>query len=675
MKIAGIHIPSAAPHILSGLGLLASLAACSENFMSEKTIAKTTASTQLAATADAAGNYTAALDPNSTSTQVMRAATGAVAGSAIAMPPGALSIPVSITIGSGETLASSAMSQQMGISDNAASPAGPAVSFVPSSNVEASSPFTLSIPISTSARLALNDVEALSKSEKLVVIFKAITVTNGVTSYSVGMLTRSELTVGSQSVQFQTKRFGTFQLAVTEVKITQKIEKPTDEPPVLKADASNPLVGVWNFCQERETSGYYGGSSGTSTSVGATSTTPPGPPPPQNVANRCLVPGSGQIQVSFQGPAAKTMAGADGVPVYLTRGGQTATGTVLGVFGGSAASYISVPGWSPGLFLEPGDVFEVKVGTGCYFRDFNSGVEFKSSSIFYSKHTPPVVRNRIFSFTTPGDTLSFSSGFAPTANEEFFFRNTTNIAGASIDVQEKYRFVDQGSGIWKIQNVGTSTFLYFTSASDLTFETVSPTELACSPHYLGQVQLICDGTNLTTANSGSSGGTPPTGTSSGSGTSSNSGGGGGTDDLGFKPGTKYFQQESVKFSNNTFIYSSNNFEGAGCTGRMLSRREETGSYTLGKTTGGGVYPISIKMNTSKAMIFAPENVSFANSNPGSAGCGLNTWKPGEPKDLSNSACADKDEDHSPPSEVRIEAKRIYFKEDGGWDDSRSMLRQ
>ena len=54
---------------------------------------------ELAATADAAGNFTSAIDPNSTSTQVLRASSGDLFGSAIALPPGSLSINLNITIG------------------------------------------------------------------------------------------------------------------------------------------------------------------------------------------------------------------------------------------------------------------------------------------------------------------------------------------------------------------------------------------------------------------------------------------------------------------------------------------------------------------------------------------------------------------------------------------------
>ena len=120
-------------------------ASCSEDFLKKKTLSKTSSMSELAATADSAGNYTASMDPNSGSTQLLRATSGAVAGSAIAMPSGALSIPISVTIGEGSSLTTSSSTQRMGLSsDNPATAAGPLVSFIASSAVEASSPFTLS---------------------------------------------------------------------------------------------------------------------------------------------------------------------------------------------------------------------------------------------------------------------------------------------------------------------------------------------------------------------------------------------------------------------------------------------------------------------------------------------------------------------------------------------------
>ena len=86
--------------------------ACSDTFMSPKLQDESTLAATLTATVDEAGNYNTSLASNATTTQVMRVTDGDLAGSAIAMPPGALAISVDVTVGGGETLASGDMIQQ-----------------------------------------------------------------------------------------------------------------------------------------------------------------------------------------------------------------------------------------------------------------------------------------------------------------------------------------------------------------------------------------------------------------------------------------------------------------------------------------------------------------------------------------------------------------------------------
>ena len=128
------------------LSTAASWASCSDSFMKSAPRSKTTALLELTATVDAAGNVTAAFDPTSTSVQVLRLTSGPLSGAGVALPPGSLAFPVSISVGAGETLASSDFGQQLGLSSNPITAAGPSVSFMPSTNIQASSPFTLSIP-------------------------------------------------------------------------------------------------------------------------------------------------------------------------------------------------------------------------------------------------------------------------------------------------------------------------------------------------------------------------------------------------------------------------------------------------------------------------------------------------------------------------------------------------
>lgn len=211
--------------------------ACNDSFMKSSTRSRTSPVAPLGAVSDGTGNVTTTFDPNSKSTQVLQLSQGAVAGAAIALPPGALSVPVSLTVGEGETLASSYFTKQLGIVDNTIKAAGPSVSFIPDSNVEAALPFTLSIPMSASTTLALID-----STENIVVIYRAITVENGETTYVMGLIPGDDVTVSAGKVSFQTTKFGAFQLGKSEKKITDRVVKPSVDPPAFKGNEGTPVV-------------------------------------------------------------------------------------------------------------------------------------------------------------------------------------------------------------------------------------------------------------------------------------------------------------------------------------------------------------------------------------------------------------------------------------------------
>lgn len=241
----GMHLIMAGVMLVTG---------CSDKFMKSSPRSKTTALATLAAEVDAAGNVTASFDPKSTSVQVLKLSTGTLAGSAIAIPPGSLALPVSITVGEGETLASSTFSQDLGLSNNTITAAGPSVSFIPSQEVEAISPFTLSIPFSSTSLFLLDS------NENLVVMYRSMKIEDGKTSFVMGVIPGDEVTVSNNKVSFQTTKFGVFQLGKSEKKITEAVSKPTIEAPALKGDVSNPLVGTWGMCRAKGGGSDSGGS-------------------------------------------------------------------------------------------------------------------------------------------------------------------------------------------------------------------------------------------------------------------------------------------------------------------------------------------------------------------------------------------------------------------------------
>ncbi len=519
---------------------------CGESFMKSSVKNEVQGSFELAATADAAGNFTSAIDPNSTSTQVLRASSGDLFGSAIALPPGSLSINLNITIGSGETLASSDVTQQLGLSNNAASAAGPAVSFVPSQNVQASNPFTLSIPTSVTG-LAL----ATSDSENLVVMYKWMIVENGVTSYAIGIIPRDALTVGSKTVQFQTTKFGTFQLAITQTKITTAVSKPTAEPPILKADVSNPLVGIWTQCQVNLDNN----------SIILNSPTPTPTPTPLPLTTNCPVP-----TVSF------------GFYMMAT-----------------------FPSISPSPSSPP---YQYKV--------IINGVQQGSETVMFSS-------NSRFLNTSAN------------VNDIVYLEVTPNCHfGTDVNVQ---RF-------------------YFTNSC-----------------YENSLMATCDNAEYEARVAAA---TPlPSPTYTGSATNS-----GGKDHLGVSKSATTYGKESVKFSTSTFIHTRSIFNEANCTGTLISRLEETGSYKIGAANTDGTTPISISFATNSGTIFSPAGVIVANTYPEASGCGYADWISGQPKNLMSSFC-NKDSNggnKTGPALFKIQGNNLYFDDhDTGAIDTKDFM--
>lgn len=199
-----------------------SLTGCQDSFMKQTTADKTSAIASLTSEVDAAGNVSATFDPTSSQTQVLQLNSGSIAGAAVAIPPGSLSIPVSVVVGEGESLASSSFSQQIGLTDNTISASGPSVSFIPSQNVQATNPFTLAIPFTAVTGLHLDDT---GNGENLVVMFRSIKVENGTTSYLEGVIPREQITVSKEKVTFQTTNFGVFQVGVAQTKVKEKNRK------------------------------------------------------------------------------------------------------------------------------------------------------------------------------------------------------------------------------------------------------------------------------------------------------------------------------------------------------------------------------------------------------------------------------------------------------------------
>ena len=594
MKISFKKSYQSAALALTLVMLPLALVRCGDTFMKQKVTNDAKGTFQLAATADAAGNYTGAIDPNSTATQVLRAGAGDLAGSAISLPPGALGINLNITIGSGETLASSDTSQQLGLGSNSTTAAGPAVSFVPSQNVQATNPFTLSIPVSSTS-LALADSN--STNDNLIVMYKWMKVDNGVPSYSIGIITRDQLTIGSKAVQFQTDKFGTFQLAVSQTKITQPINIPTAEPPVLKADASNPLVGVWSQCYANSNQGGYKGQNTSTANNGPLPSPMPIPdaPPNQLVVNpiaqssaySTTFSASGSIYASIEAPQDKTNTS---YTLSISKNGSAIVGSA-----------------------------QILLGSGGYPQAVSSHSYSYATAVTYS------AGDTISLKLSPNCSFGASGGsYSPFGAKDVYYQPSQSMISAA-----QYIFCNDRV---------YSDWINYVS------------------NYPGIKQTALDfNANLQKMANGSS---------SGSSGNNSSNGGGDKNHLGVPSDAVTSSKEFVKFSANTFIHSRSLFPTSDCTGGMISRSEETGSYKLGAVGADTTYPISITFATNMGAIMAPPAVDFANSHSIGAGCGISDWVANVSRDLSRTICASKDDSKSGPSKVKIQNDRIYF-DDGG----------
>lgn len=220
------------------------LVACNDKFMAQSARSKTSALAAISSTVDEAGNISGNIDPNASATQLLKFNSGELAGSAIAIPPGALSIPVAVTVGAGESLSSSQFLQDVGITNNSISAAGPSVAFTPSQPIQATNPLTLSIPFSSGSALSLT-----ASNDNIVVLYRWTKVVNGESSHSMGIIPAKDVVIAKDKVSFQTTMFGVFQVGRAETKIAERINVQSLQPPVPKKDLSNPLVGTWGTCE------------------------------------------------------------------------------------------------------------------------------------------------------------------------------------------------------------------------------------------------------------------------------------------------------------------------------------------------------------------------------------------------------------------------------------------
>ena len=180
---------------------------------------------------DVQGIVTASVRMDSTMTQVVEASkSSAISGTALAIPPGSLTLDTEITIEEGVTIASTVVANELKL-DQAIEPASPAVVVESTTMADAATPFRLAIPLSGSSGLLLSNIDR----SKLIIVYKVIQYGNGGT-IALGVIPTKELTVENGNlVSFETRYFGSYQVATSETVIEERIETKSETQILTKA--------------------------------------------------------------------------------------------------------------------------------------------------------------------------------------------------------------------------------------------------------------------------------------------------------------------------------------------------------------------------------------------------------------------------------------------------------
>ncbi len=218
--------------------LVASLSSCGAPVKDERVVSNISLTTS-----ESGGVFTGSFSAGSGMPQMMSVASGELSGSSLMIPSGALTVDLSISVASSASMANAAQVADLGISGVTLSSAGPAVNFMPSSDIELGQPMLLSIPFISSS-LWLDD-----GFENLVVVYKAMSIKDGTKEILSGLIPRSDLIVGSGVVKFKTNRFGAFQVVRTSAKVESAIVKPSTDP--IGVIPGVDLVGKWRGCFDR----------------------------------------------------------------------------------------------------------------------------------------------------------------------------------------------------------------------------------------------------------------------------------------------------------------------------------------------------------------------------------------------------------------------------------------
>jgi hypothetical protein len=184
-------------------------------------------------------------DANSTVPQTFQGkADSSISSAAITIQPGSLAIGTELTIEEGGSIAAEELVESLGLEETTLEASGPAVAIFSTSNLDATQPFTIALPITDSAGLLQ------TTKENIVIIYKvAKEVDKGALTF--GVFPTSAVTIEGDVAKIDTKWFGVYQVANASKDILTSKEVLTADPIILKSKVSD-LTGRWvsNCIQE-----------------------------------------------------------------------------------------------------------------------------------------------------------------------------------------------------------------------------------------------------------------------------------------------------------------------------------------------------------------------------------------------------------------------------------------
>lgn len=169
------------------------------------------------------GKVSSIINPNSTVAQTIKSETGgAISGTSVTFPPGALAIAATMVVEQAYPLSESSVLTELGIdATTKVTNAAAAVIVRPSVDINLNQPMTLQIP---APALSL----ALSGEENVAILYRVWKgSTDGLES---GVIPANELKVENGFVAFKTQSFGAFQAVKLTVPIKEKVTVKTEEP-------------------------------------------------------------------------------------------------------------------------------------------------------------------------------------------------------------------------------------------------------------------------------------------------------------------------------------------------------------------------------------------------------------------------------------------------------------